>query len=92
MVPDRPGSGYTIGMKTAVSIPDELFERAEEIARREKKSRSQVFAEALRDYVARRYPDAVTEALDSALDGIEEGEDPFVGGAARRTLERSDWS
>jgi metal-responsive CopG/Arc/MetJ family transcriptional regulator len=36
-------------MKTAVSIPDDLFEQAEELARRSKKSRSQLFADALRE-------------------------------------------
>jgi hypothetical protein len=32
------GSGHTSGMKTAVSIPDDLFEKAERLARRMKKS------------------------------------------------------
>jgi len=47
-------------MKTAVSIPDEVFESAERLARRTKKSRSQVFSDALREYVARHAPDEVT--------------------------------
>jgi hypothetical protein len=35
--------GYTPGMKTAVSLPDVLFEEAEMFARRLKKSRSQLY-------------------------------------------------
>ena len=40
-------------MKTAVSIPDQLYERAEALAQRLGKSRSQIYREALADYVAR---------------------------------------
>jgi metal-responsive CopG/Arc/MetJ family transcriptional regulator len=36
-------------MKTAVSIPDDVFEGAERLARRTKKSRSQLFSDALRE-------------------------------------------
>lgn len=49
-------------MKTAVSVPDELFEAAERQAQRTKKSRSQLYAEALAEYLARHAPDEVTEA------------------------------
>ena len=78
-------------MKTAVSIPDDLFELAEELARRTKKSRSQIFSEALREYVARHDPDAVTEALDRVVDEAGQPSDAFVSNAARRTLEHTDW-
>ena len=57
-------------MKTAVSIPDTLFRRAEELARRLGKSRSQIYQEALADYVARREPDAVTVALDEVVEQV----------------------
>jgi metal-responsive CopG/Arc/MetJ family transcriptional regulator len=43
-------------MKTAVSIPDEVFESAERLARRMKKSRSRLFSDAVREYVARHTP------------------------------------
>jgi metal-responsive CopG/Arc/MetJ family transcriptional regulator len=78
-------------MKTAVSIPDDLFEQAEELARRGKESRSQLFADALREYVARHDPDAVTAALDRIVEHLGEPRDEFVSVAARRVLERSDW-
>lgn len=78
-------------MKTAVSIPDDLFERAEELARRSNKSRSRLYADALRAYVARHDPDAVTAALDRIVEQLGEPMDEFVSVAARRVLERSDW-
>jgi metal-responsive CopG/Arc/MetJ family transcriptional regulator len=78
-------------MKTAVSIPDEVFEQAERLARRTKKSRSQLFSEALQEYVARHAPEAVTEAMDRVCAEVAQGEDPFVSSAARRVLKRSEW-
>ena len=59
-------------MKTAVSIPDDLFRRAEDLARRLGKSRSQVYREALAEYVFRREPRSVTQALDEVADELEE--------------------
>jgi predicted transcriptional regulator len=78
-------------MKTAVSIPDELFRRADELADRLGKSRSEVYREALADYVARRDPGAVTRALDEIADELTTEDDAFVTEAARQTLERSEW-
>jgi antitoxin MazE6 len=89
----RGGStlGYTTGMKTAVSIPDEVFADAERLARRTKKSRSRLFSDALKEYLARHTPEEVTEAMNKALAEIGESKDPFVAAATRRTLERSEW-
>ncbi len=78
-------------MKTAVSIPDEVYEGAERLARRTKKSRSRLFSEALREYLARHAPDEVTEAMNRACAQVGEAKDPFVSSAARRVLERSEW-
>jgi len=81
-------------MKTAVSIPDEVYERAERLARRTRKSRSRVFSEALREFLARHAPDEVTEAMNRACAEAcagSEQKDPFVSSATRRVLERSEW-
>lgn len=78
-------------MKTAVSIPDELFRRADELAGRLGKSRSEVYREALADYVARRDVGAVTRALDEIADELMTEDAAFVTEAARQTLERSEW-
>jgi predicted transcriptional regulator len=78
-------------MKTAVSIPDELFRKADELAGRMGKSRSEVYRDALADYVARRDPAAVTRALDEIADELSGEERAFTAGAARRTLAQSEW-
>ncbi len=78
-------------MKTAVSIPDDLFRRADELATQLGKSRSELYREALADYVARRDPRAVTSALNEIADELARDRAGFVGEAARRSLERSEW-
>ena len=83
--------GYTKGMKTAMSIPDEVFEGAERLARRTKRSRSRLFSDALKEYLARHAPDEVTEAMNKACAEIGDAEDAFVSSAARRVLEQSEW-
>jgi predicted transcriptional regulator len=46
-------TGYTLAMKTAVSIPDDLFEAAEKAAKRRGSTRSGLYAEALASFLAR---------------------------------------
>ena len=78
-------------MKTAVSIPDEVFARAERLARRTRTSRSRLFSNALREYLARHAPDEVTEAMDRVCAEAGNRQDPFVTEATRRVLEQTEW-
>jgi metal-responsive CopG/Arc/MetJ family transcriptional regulator len=82
--------GHTSGMKTAVSIPDDLFQRAEELARRLGKSRSQVYREALAEYVLRHETRSVTSAMNELVDELGPEGDPWRVEAARRALERNE--
>jgi metal-responsive CopG/Arc/MetJ family transcriptional regulator len=80
-------------MKTAVSLPDQVFREAEGYARRARKSRSQLYAEALREYLARHAPDEVTESMNGVVEklGVAAAPDSFVKQAARRTLRNVEW-
>jgi metal-responsive CopG/Arc/MetJ family transcriptional regulator len=78
-------------MKTAVSVPDDVFESAERLARRERRSRSEVYSAALIEYVARHSPDEVTAAIDRVVEVVGGAIDPFVARAASRILERAEW-
>jgi len=92
MNPGHVGApGYTTGMKTAVSLPDEVFRSAERLARLTRKSRSQLFSDALREYVARHAPEEITEAMDRVCAELAPTSDEFVSLAARRVLENSEW-
>jgi hypothetical protein len=77
-------------MKTAVSIPDELFRRAERLAHRLGKSRSKIYGVALAEYVARRDRDAITVVLDKVVKIGSTPED-WVVTTGRSALERSEW-
>ncbi len=76
-------------MKTAISIPDDVFTEAELLARELKQSRSQLYSRAVREYVARHSSDSVTAALDALC--VEPADDEFATVAGRRTLEQSEW-
>ena len=79
-------------MKTAVSVPDDLFAQADRLARRSRRSRSEVYSAALREYIARHAPDEVTAGLDAVLADLgEPGPDAFAGRAASRTLASAEW-
>jgi len=78
-------------MKTAVSVPDDVFERVERLVRRTRKSRSEVFSDALREYLARHAPDEVTDSMNQVCDAVNGTEELFVVEASRRILERSEW-
>ena len=70
-------------MKTAISLPDALFRAAEQQARHARKSRSQLYAEALAEYLARHAPDELTAAMNRVADETASASDPFVTEAAR---------
>ena len=78
-------------MKTAVSLPDKTFHEAERYARRTRKTRSQLYSEALAEYLARHAPDEVTEAMNRVVDQLPKTTDRFGAEAARRTLGRTEW-
>jgi metal-responsive CopG/Arc/MetJ family transcriptional regulator len=78
-------------MKTAVSVPDEIFKDVERLARRARKSRSEVYSAALREYVARHAPDEITEAMNRVCEQVKDGKDAFIAAASSRVLEHAEW-
>jgi metal-responsive CopG/Arc/MetJ family transcriptional regulator len=79
-------------MKTAVSLPDNVYQEAERYAKRARKSRSQLYAEALSEYLARHAPDEVTDAMNAVIDQLGEfRSDPVIAGTARRLLKQVEW-
>ena len=78
-------------MKTAISIPDPIFREAEKLARRLKKSRSQLYADAVSAYLRRHDADAVTESLNRVCAEVGDRIDPYVDAAGRRLLSKVEW-
>jgi len=55
-------------MKTAISIPDDLFHDVERCTRRLRVSRSRLFADAVREYLAKhRDPSDATESWNRVI-------------------------
>ena len=78
-------------MKTAISLPDDLFSEADSLAKSLGKSRSGLVAEALAEYVAKHRHAEVTERLN-AVYAVDDGRlDPFLVEAARRALATNEW-
>jgi metal-responsive CopG/Arc/MetJ family transcriptional regulator len=51
-------------MKIAISLPDDVFEEIEKIAQEQKKSRSQVFVSAAREYIRKNETRRLIARLD----------------------------
>jgi predicted transcriptional regulator len=80
-------------MKTAVSIPDELFAAAEKLAGELELSRSALYAKALKEMIQRLNDEAFTAQLNAALAQHPVEPDPFVRRAAYLAAKRAggDW-
>lgn len=77
-------------MKTAISLPDEVFAAADRLAKRLGKSRSALYAQAIEEYVARHRADRVTERLNAVYDAQPGALDPRLA-RAQRTAVEGDW-
>ncbi len=78
-------------MKTAIYLLAQVFAQSERLARRLRKSRSQLYREAVSEFITRHDPDPVTEAMDQAVEQVEATLDEFSRAAAHRVLVRTEW-
>ena len=80
-------------MKTAVSIPDPLFDAADQLARRLGKSRSQLFADALQAYLERHSDEAITRRINEIIDADPDATNLDAGlhTLQSETLRKVEW-
>jgi len=78
-------------MKTAISIPDEVFEEAERAAKRLGVSRSELYATAVRDYVERHRDENITEKLNQVYEDIDSSLSPELERMQSASLTKEDW-
>jgi len=81
-------------VKTAISLPDLLFARAERAVARTGMSRSGLYARALEEYL--RVHDGEDDRVTAALDQVYGAADQAAGDhqglvAGRRLVDRGDW-
>ena len=96
-IPGSLRSGITTvilrGMKTAISIPDEIFEQAERLAKTRGWSRSELYANAVSAFVNSERFSGVREKLDAVYgDGTEDSTvEPLLANAQARSIAKEKW-
>jgi len=82
-------------VKTAISLPEPLFERADAFARQQKMSRSQLFARAVEEFLRRHESQALLEALNRVYEDYspteEEKEVRRLMKQKQREMVKGDW-
>jgi hypothetical protein len=78
-------------MKTAISVPDDLFESAETLGKRLGVSRSRLYATALAEFVAKHRGRKVTAQLDALYGDVDSSLDSQLHRLQARSLARNTW-
>lgn len=78
-------------MKVAVSMPNDVFEEGERLAKRLRTSRSKLYAMALADFVVQHEDDGITSTMNRVLEDVGIQVDEFTRRAARRTMRQVEW-
>ncbi|HEX8111594.1 MAG TPA: hypothetical protein VF516_27880 [Kofleriaceae bacterium] len=77
-------------MKTAISIPNDVFRRAERLAKQRKVSRSELYTSALIQMLEAEPKEDLTRAYDAAF--ADDTSDRFTDTAARAALASVEWA
>lgn len=80
-----------MAMKTAISLPDDLFEDAEQMAEALGISRSELFRTALQEYMERHRADRITERLNEIYSQEDSSLDPAIERLQSETFDPEDW-
>lgn len=78
-------------MKIAISVPDDVFEAGEHLARQLGLSRSQLYADALSAYLSERGATAVTAKLNAVYSDEASKLDPALSAAQSKRLAHEAW-
>ena len=78
-------------MKTAISIPEPVFRSAEVLARRLRMSRSQLYAKAVAEFVARHRRSELTKQLNEVYSDIDNSLDAGTLELQLRSLPDEEW-
>jgi antitoxin MazE6 len=78
-------------MKIAISVPDDVFQAGEHLAKQLGLSRSQLYADALSAYLSERGAAAVTAKLDAIYAGEPSKADPAFSRVQLTRLANETW-
>ena len=78
-------------MKIAISVPDQVFQAGELLARQLKLSRSQLYSDALAAYLRSRGAAEVSAQLNAVHLATNNELNPALASAQQRVLARENW-
>ena len=78
-------------MKTAISIPDDLFAAAEEMSKRLSISRSEFYARAVAEYLKTISPSEITQHLNEVYQDVDSSLDPVMHEMNLRSIGPETW-
>ncbi len=79
-------------MKTAISIPDPLFQEAERFAKRHKVSRSRLYSHAVAAYLKCESESGVRERLDAVYGNEDSSVDAILSRMQEATVHGEEWT
>ena len=78
-------------MKTAVSLPNDLFKQADAVARRLRVSRSQLYASAISEFLDRHQAESVTKRLNEIYSRKPAKVDAVLLRAQLKSVKKNSW-
>ncbi len=78
-------------MKTAISVRDNLFQRIEKYAKTTKMSRSQLFSEAVEEYLDKREQETLKAKINEVCEKVDTSLNPFWKKKQSRILSKEKW-
>ena len=78
-------------MKTAISVREPLFKRAEKFAKKQKVTRSKLFSDAVEEYMDRRETSNITANLNAVYAKEDSSVDPALFRMALISLPKEEW-
>ena len=78
-------------MKTAISIPDEIYYTADHLAKRLGMSRSEFYSRAVANFIATHQNEAITQALDQIYEKETSEIDPVINLMQLNSLPKEQW-
>ncbi len=78
-------------MKTAISLPDEIYHSADQLAKRLGMSRSELYSKAVSNYINAHKNEAVTQVLDQIYAKEKSEIDPVINVMQLRSLPKESW-
>ena len=78
-------------MKTAISVPDDVFQEAEKLARRRRLSRSALYTAALKSFVQQHRPSDITHELNEVYGDNSNDLDATLNAMQLMALPKEEW-